>query len=410
MEFIFDTDWSKALEKVKTINNNFFSLARAIATNKKQKLKVTEVEYNFGDSIISDGKLELPNATNYSFGIVLSSTLEVFINVNEQIVPIAILNPGQTFLLSDHFNSASLPLSFKNITAGARSIFLLPKITDSMRFWRLARRYKLSMDMPRTPFDQWYIFKDIAKATKCSWKAKVLLFNNDWLKEENELTKELRNYLLQHELPRPAFFRKKILFHMILAESLKEFKIKTDIHLADTVKHLLAIATGFLPTFTFAQNESMAPIKIIQHAFMHDYKLGYAPHILQPGYCNQKHPCYYSMQIPILLESSPQQRLGKTKLEQLKNIHDLLSKITDRINNHRNEGVFKEFSDFNTLDFNFFDSRVTNDPEIDSSFKIAKFDSVIQNQVDLFKAPFCGTSNFLSQGCISIISKRTDEP
>lgn len=406
MEYYFDRDWSKTWEKIKAVNANFFTLAKSVAI-KKRKLKVTEIEYNFGDEVMSAGKLTLPIAdkTKYSFGIVLESALEAFVIENGQIASTAILKPGQTFLISNQFKSTNLPLGIKNITAGARSIFLLPKITDSTRFWRLSRKHKLKMDMPRTPYDQWEIFKNITNHSHCPWRAKVLLFTEEWLKNNDSSTKAMINYLLAHELPQPDLFRKKDLFQMVFSKALSELRIKAEPYLIEKIKHLFAIASGLLPAFTFAQDESLAPIKTIQKAFTQDYKLSYAPHIVQPGYCNQKYPTYYSMQMPGLITLSSQKRITRTKLEQLKDVHSLLSDILTYISKYQDEPIIKELGNFEKLDFKFFDSRVIRDSRIDPSTKMKKFDSIIQKQSDLFKAPFCESSSFMSQGCISVIKR-----
>ncbi len=70
----------------------------------------------------------------------------------------------------------------------------------------------------------------------------------------------------------------------------------------NTIKHLFSIASGNLPGFSPATNEELAPIKVIQDAYLNHYELGYWPTIMEPTHLtlNIDQPTYYSLTYPSL--------------------------------------------------------------------------------------------------------------
>ncbi len=134
-------------------------------------------------------------ATNSPIGIVLSRKSEFFVEIDERVIPYAILEPGGIFGSSKvldkitHNLENNLRMSYFafvwELRAGARSIFALPKISNRVYHQKMAKRLQLplSLDAPRGYYQHWDIFKSIANRYAPQWKAEFLFFSNAWLEK-----------------------------------------------------------------------------------------------------------------------------------------------------------------------------------------------------------------------------------
>ena len=121
--------------------------------------------------------------------MVLHNRFELFSPVSNRIIPYSVLRPGQLFglwqLLDQTLSGkqAYLPYTIWEMTAGARSLFLLPKISDRMAHRRLEVATKRSIDKPKQFSDHFHVFKALHDSELMSqpWTAEILLFNQAWL-------------------------------------------------------------------------------------------------------------------------------------------------------------------------------------------------------------------------------------
>src|SRR5690349_11490610 len=117
--------------------------------------------------------------------LLLNKNSEVFLQEAERTIPLNIIKPGQLFgtfeTLDFIFNKPSSALW--NVSAGARSVFMLPKINESFSIKRLRNHYHLSLDTQLKYLTQhWQIFKEISHVPTFSspWQSEVLFFTKPW--------------------------------------------------------------------------------------------------------------------------------------------------------------------------------------------------------------------------------------
>lgn len=398
------TFWSKEFEMLNLLNSELAAILNEVAKDQGVPDKsVIKAEFCFGDMILTNGCLTLSDSAqqqDVSFGIVLDHSLEIFTTEKNGSSPVAILEAGQAFVLMDSPDLTLLPSCLLNISAGARSIFLLPRITEETSFWKLARNYNLQEKQPPKNLNEhWQIFSEIAKKSNSSWKATVLFFDKSWLDCTSIAGYRLYQYLRDTNLPNSHFFRKKLTFEMAFTETLSELCFRPDPFLIENIKQLFAISCHFMPGFVFAEDETLAPIQLLQEAFVQVYGLQYTPAILQPGYAKKGRRCYHSMQHPMLPQTTT--RKHDTNLEQMREIYRVLYKTVEHIQNL--DPITSELVEFISTELEFFHVNAQKQHrEIEPSKNIEFFDPIIQRQISKFHFPFADTSAFLRRGCIAM--------
>ncbi len=268
-----------------------------IIFKKNPALKVYSAEYKYGDYIAKKGSLILPEETQkFAFGLVISGGLEVFIQQNEhdedeKVTTLAMLKPGNILFLHKDLEPSSVPLHMQYVTAGARAIFFFSKIRNSDCLFRLSKRNKVPFEQCMTVFKQWYLFRALSESLKSSWRANVILFTEEWLYQGLD-SAELKYYLSAQGVPTPDFGTHK---HEIDSTVGSLVLRKNELYAAQVVKNVLAIAAGDLPGFSFVEDETFAPISLIQDVFKKDYGLKTLD-IMHPGYIKPGVDCFYSFE------------------------------------------------------------------------------------------------------------------
>ena len=101
-------------------------------------------------------------------------------------------------------------------------------------------------------------------------------------------------------------------------------------YLTDTARHILDIAVSAYPGLSPADNETLIPLKLIQHVLTHTYGLKkYIPTIIAPQYFSLEKNnsfVYYSMQYPTTRSFPPK---TKNTVSTLMNMEDL-KRIIDK--------------------------------------------------------------------------------
>lgn len=168
-----------------------------------EKLPFYLTRYQYGDMIVKQGQsyLPLPNGKlvhlrdsqldkelqrdlSYSgnalpAGIVLNNSLEIFTENNTRVLPWMVYQPGEALVLYPEFNHPLQQTNdFFNITAGARSIFMIPHIGDIALHKNLQRDFEMRLPPPKNLLDQWTIFRKLCRQhmTNCDWHMQLLFF------------------------------------------------------------------------------------------------------------------------------------------------------------------------------------------------------------------------------------------
>lgn len=404
--------------------------------NPSDDYKLIKATYSYGDLIINNGVLGLPDnqgkvipitdtssnnkffaeALSYSpipLFLTLEKSNEVFINANSRIVPLNLVNPGSMLGLFEamdyYFKRDSNPRW--SVAAGARSIIMLPKITESSGLKRLRIEFKLPAST-RLKYlsDHASLFRMIAKHPNFiqPWKNTVLFFTENWItNRQDPAWFEFYQYLFKHTWNQAQFAIKKMELSLTWGSCVKAItsrNLKPNIYLADQLKHIISIATGMWPGFRPADDSQLvAPTQGIQQAFVEIYQLkDYLPTLMHAYYLLNNAinlPVYYSLFFPAILEGAPHNQSSSTIMHDLKNIKLLLDTAIER--NQDNDLSFNQI--IKDTRFDYFHVETDKMQEVQLSRLLPNDDSALLQEQKYFKdRNFCSTSPFW-RGCIRIL-------
>ncbi len=279
-----------------------------------------------------------PMTTN-PVGIVLSKQSEFYLSTNNRMMPYAMVSPGDMFGLARILDNAEATqegeLTHRSffmweMTSGARSLFMLPKITENLSHTRLNKRYQLSLTKPEGCETHWDIFKAIAEKEQSPWRSEFLYFSNQWFtKLTDPAWSDFYNYCLRKNRLSYSYWRNilswQITFNVI--EQTKNLRFSS--YTLDTAKHLFAIAAGSLPGFKPATDETAAPIHLLQEAYVEGYGLTeYWPVLMELASFSlkDKAPVYYSLNYPTLAQCDPGAFKGKSLITLLDELQLVVEK------------------------------------------------------------------------------------
>ena len=133
--------------------------------------------------------------------IILDKYFEVFATSNGRVIPLNVAKPGDMLGLFETIDSL-YNLTFSppwSVSSGARSIFLLPKITDQVKYKKLCYRYGFNpIDINiKTLNDHWQLFKLFAQHPdiKSSWSSDMLVFTKPWFDKKHNDSLAWRNFM-----------------------------------------------------------------------------------------------------------------------------------------------------------------------------------------------------------------------
>lgn len=358
--------WDQLRNKVALVNKTIANLIDHLSPD--DSLQLYKVSYPFGTTIVKQGQLQLPNKAGkivpvsdesipqeikkdlayasggLPVGLVLKNSYELYIETARAILPVVIATPGATFALwkqldlQPHFH----PIRLFNINAGARSLFMLPNVGETISHNNLKRDYGMNLPAPANLFEQWAIFKSIADHANADWRVELLFLPEQWLikAKSDPAWHALYIYLLENAWVTSAYERNQIFYEFALSVVQANRNLKPNPYLRDTVKHLLSIAMGATPGFRPAVDETMGPIKLLQQAYLDSYGLKkYTPIMLHPAHFDFNHedtrPVYYSLQSPTTLAFSPRSRRLSSTLFDLRELKYITETFFEEVkNNH----------------------------------------------------------------------------
>ena len=297
------------------------------------------VSYPFGSMILDKAIIHLPTkgyqsipishpeipskikeALSYSnlpLGCIVNEHgIEVFRELQNKLHLIAFFNIGLDLGIWEFF---SPPTPF-SISAGARSLMLLPKISDSTSHSAL-QKYGVSSQPPLLPYEQWQIFREMSVSDNFStkWYCEVIFLTNRWAEKikQDPAWLKFKHFLLDRVWKQTEHNRNRFL-HDEMWESffniLSARRIKPISYIVDLFKYLLYIAPGSKTGVAYkpADGQEVAgPVNEIIRIYLEEYKLKtYVPTLMLPThfYDGLKQPVYYPLQIPTYWDTAPKSR------------------------------------------------------------------------------------------------------
>lgn len=396
-----EVQWQDIRKKVQTVNPDLASVIDAFDPPPEYTFFIAR--YSYGSYIVKDNCLQVANAqgdlvplTDNSIakttqkklhchagmpvGVMLSKSIELFQAHEGKDLSFSLYTPGKVFglwrSLDNDPSYHSSPLW--NITAGARSIFMLPKLTDSNSHRKLKQAFGIKTPPPKQLDEQWPIFTAISQHPDFPqpWHSELLYFSEKWLQPQLENPRWLRfhHYLLNTAWQNTAFWRNQFFWDYIFSCIQANRNLKPNPYLADTTKHLFTIGIGASPGFAVAKDDIGAPITGLQQVYLDIYGLkNYAPTLMHLCSFDMYHadaPVYYSLQLPTTYEFSPKSRSLTSTMADLREIkHILQSSISElkadqlKLQNHPMQQLANlvEFDFFHSEDDKYGEIRPTND-------------------------------------------------
>lgn len=429
--------WKDVREQAHTVNS---ALATKIdAIDPSADFPLVKLTYPYGSLILENGQLFLPlknsldrvplndpsvptalrEALDYNPGaapvsLVLKNTIELFMQHDGQLSTFICYSEGDMTSLWRMLDGdvSYHPDTLWNVSAGVRSIVMLPKISEKNAFNRLRKAYYLSPYSPRGFNDHWYIFREIAnhKSFGEPWTVELLMFSANWFKHlDDPAWRDLYLHLLKSTWQYSKYWRNKFVWDFTYTEIQKRRGLKPNPYIADTVKHLISIALGSIPGHAPAVDDGQAPISRIQDAYMNVYGLKkYYPTLMIPKLFTPKkdsRSVYYSLHFPTAIELSLKASEHSSTITDLYEVSSLISKYYDEwfaLHVDRQEQPAQAM--LQSVVFDYFHTDASQYVQISPVSKLAEDDSSFcQTLVDCHYHRFCVNSSFV-RGCIRIAS------
>ena len=332
---------------------------------------------------------------------------------DDRIIPFSMLQEGRIFGLWRVLDSLTHSWHIEhiwNINAGARSLVMLPKITDSIGYMRLKKEFGIKTIVPKKLQQQWHVFKVLANhsAVANEWHVELLCFPRTWFEASTKDPSWLyfKNYLLQTAWEGTEYWRNQATFEFLFSCLQQTRNLKPNPYLADTVKHLIATSSGAVPSFVLANDESAAPIDALQKVFLEVYGLkSYAPLMmhLKHMYHNHTELSYYSLQYPTTLEFSPKSRSLSSNMVDLHEIKYIMDKYLNAVLDGSlplDNAAFKYFAE--RVNFKYYHTEADILGEVEASKSILSNDMSMQQQMQRFVGRGFPESAPFFKGCVGL--------
>ena len=380
--------------------------------------------YDYGDIIYDNNtwyypeksqQKDIPQDLRYCplpLGMVLNHGAEQFIPHPTQLRPLQVMTPGHWVGLQYNLPQLSSSVKTKTmainhnmtITAGARSLCLLPSLNHQTCLKQLYHTYQCPKRELNHPSQQWYLFKHLYHRATMPWTCDIIWFPQQWLSHPPF------QHILYHQGWQQSILPSQLLhLEQWLAQVLSQY-LKLSPYLMATLKHLFAIAQGIYPGFRPQGNsEQLAPIYTLQQLLLNAYPLPYLPTLLAPSHVTATRPVYYSCHMPTLI--TPHRKAVSHRymdfLRQMASILEKLSKDTlsplpSTTADGRDPLPIKDWERGLFPIITAFHTYVDPLKVLKSSEMIPKEDNAfLEEQAQYSDLPFCVNSHFF-KGCFRI--------
>ncbi len=426
-----EVTWSDISDEVYKINPTLAQKCDYVYMH--HKCPLFKVKYHYGVPIIRYGEFYLPTLDGrvvsikdqivpdslrqslaYSYfplACIINNSCEVFIEEEQRIIPLNFLKTGELLGLFELMDTLTqTPIIHQpiwNISAGARSVFMLPSVSNIISNRRIYRNLKIHNHVHEEVNNQqhWSIFCNINSSNKDNtWHTTILVFPNQWFENQNNVAyTEFYQYLVNtcwKQLQLLQWFSEYNKLWLIFTHAVNKRNLKPRIYIMDTIKHLISIGQGIGMAFEPAIDNTALPTSIIQQTYIKDYNLrNYIPNIIQPTKLTKDNKVYYSLSIPTITNSSLHCNNPPSIIEDQRNIKILLNILMDIISNQKN----KLNTGLENIKFEYFHLNKDESYQISSSAMIPENDPRFHSYNNSYadNRIFCASSSFF-KGCIRI--------
>jgi hypothetical protein len=427
-----EVEWSNISDDIYKINPQLAQKCDYV--NMHNKCPIFKVKYLYGLPIIKGGEFYLPTLDGKIISIkdekvpaslrqslayahlplacIINNSSEIFIEEEQRIIPLNFLKTGQLFGLFELIDSLTqspiLRQSIWNVSAGARSVFMLPSVSNAISNRRICKKLNIHNHVHEEVNNQqhWSIFRNIINSNnkKNIWHTTILVFTNKWFEHQNNIAyAEFYKYLVNQcwaQVQLLQGFSEHDKLWLLFTRAINKRNLKPRTYIIDTIKHLISIAQGIGMAFEPSIDDTNLPASLIQQVYIKDYNLrNYIPNIMQPAKLTKGNKVYYSLSMPTVPNSSLHCNNPPSIIEDQRNIKYLLDIFMDIISNQKN----RLNTDLENIKFEYFHSNNDESYQINASAMIPEDDfrffsynnSYTDNRI------FCASSSFF-KGCVRI--------
>lgn len=433
-------NWSQVRHHFEELNPDFVKIVDEL--DPPDDFCLYEVTYPYGSMVVKSGRLHVPNDNgdlvplgdssldsyvsadlSYNLGsnpcaFMLENCMEVFINLDDRVIPLYdFLKPGSFSgtwqVLAPEL--AHYPEFLWNMSAGARSIFMLAKISEATANNKLKRTFALTTNKPRNMLEHWYLFREIAAHPKFPkpWACKVLFFSGKWFKQlEDPVWHDFHRFLYAKAWTSSEFWRNQFVWNVVFSSIQKNRQIKASAHIINTVQHLLFMGAGFSPGFVPAIDDSVAPVSAFQEIYLDIYNFkNYAPTMMHAHTLNlydDSRPLYYSLQYPTATTFSPKSSGHSSTISDLYEVKMVMDKYLAELhagNIEMGNTVISHMAD--RIELEYFHSDIELYHDMKPSKEIPKEDPTFAqgSPKNACSDAFPNNSSFV-RGCIRVSHKK----
>lgn len=432
--------WKQVRKEVAKLNPELAKIIDELSPSDDHWL--AKVTYPYGSLVMKHSLLMLPNAkgnivpiTDPSIApiiqegltynlqsnpvsMVLKNTFEIYLPLADRTIPLSgPAYPGATFGAWRILNPTETehPAFIWDMTAGVRSVFMLPKISEVKRHMHLKRVYGLTADVPKPLMAHWEVFRQLASHSsfKQPWTAEILFFPKQWFEHlDDNKWKPFYYYFHSAGWGATEIWRNQFLWNLIFSLILQKYEGRPSAYIIDTVKYLLYMGVSAFSGFAPARDNLAGPFEEIQRIYIEEYGLkNYAPIIMQPDTFNmydpKGHHVYYSLQFPNAPEFKLNSRVRSSLISDLHEIRALMIRYEkELLSNKFNIDNTSLYDVFRYTKYDYFHSGVDLHTGMRSSNEMAEEDQSLLTTIDgrTFKN-FPEKCSFV-KGCIRLSHKK----
>ena len=427
--------WSSLRAKTKKINPELANIIDELSPSDKYTFYT--LKYPYGALIVDRGVFQVINENGMLVplqhssitnnikedlgynkmiptGFISKNSIETFFMAKNHTIPASLYGLGDMLALWHVLegNNTYQVGPVWNISSGARTVFMLPKITDKNSYKTLKAKYALKL-IPQNLNEHWQIFSHLANHAAFSeeWHSEIIFFSKKWFSNlKDKAFSQLFRHLLHDVWLSSSFRRNQFIVDFAFSVAQEQRNLKPNPYLADTVKYLMSVGDGTVPGLTPAIDSLSAPIAGLQKIFLEDYGLKkYAPIIMHPHHFSaaKNRQVYYSLEVPTTTVFSPRSSRQESKMvdmRELKHITEvLLSEILKGTLYVQETPLFDLAKN---IQYKFYHSEKDQLDEVSSIFELSEVDSAFaKTLIDSKEYAFPEFSPFF-RGCVSISTSK----
>lgn len=298
-----ELSWDKVRSDIARVNKPLFKLLEKVDGIENMYFNI--FDYPYGQIIADEQYFYLPEEGGKTplvpFSMILEKNLEMFIEFKGKSSTYKIYKEGELLGVSSLSSTSSKhhPSDILQISSGARNAFLLCPIADVKSHSTLEKYFKNTLPKPEDLGLHYFTFKEICKVAQSEWRAKLLVFPMELVRQikENKLP-SISRLIMEYDSGQTGYYANTPFYNYLMTYiKANNDDISQNIFVNDVVTQLVGIGVGQVPGYGLTVNDDLIPAKFICELYRDVYKSRYTPIMMTPSHFNKEnnYPVFYSI-------------------------------------------------------------------------------------------------------------------